>query len=89
MGKLARNELRKLKAAWYNSVSAAFVTVGMLGPVVARIFGALNAPINISLIVLVPIICLTASAILHFAGQAELKELEDCTCSISTSCQFP
>ena len=77
MGKLARNEQRKLRAGWYNSVSTAFVTVGLLGPLVARLFGALTAPINISLLALVSVICLTASAIFHFSGQAELKELED------------
>ena len=77
MGKLARNEQRKLRAGWYDSLSTAFVTVGLLGPMVARVFGALNAPVNISLLALVSVICLTASAIFHFSGQAELKELED------------
>lgn len=77
MGKAARNEERKLKAGWYNSLSTTFISVGLLGPAVARIFGSLNASTDTSLILLVPVICLGASAVFHFAGRYEVRELED------------
>jgi hypothetical protein len=77
MGKTARNELKKLKAGWYNSVSAAFITVGVLGPTVARIVGGFNTSLDETLVTIVSMICLPMSAILHFAGRAEVMELEE------------
>ncbi|WP_398483244.1 hypothetical protein [Tardiphaga sp.] len=77
MGKTARNELKKLKAGWYNSVSAAFVTVGVLAPTVARIVGGFSSSMDETLVAVVSVICLPASAVLHFAGRAELMELEE------------
>ncbi|WP_398472764.1 hypothetical protein [Tardiphaga sp.] len=77
MGKAARNELRKMKASWHNTVSTAFITVGILGPAIARLFGALSGPIDVSLSIVGSMICLAVSATLHFAGRAELMELED------------
>jgi hypothetical protein len=77
MGKTARNELKKLKASWYNSLSTAFISVGLLSPAVAQIFGAINTPFDVSLIIFAPMICLGASAVFHFAGRNEIRELED------------
>jgi hypothetical protein len=39
MSKTARNEKMKLKASWYNSVSAAVISVGMLGPAITKVIG--------------------------------------------------
>jgi hypothetical protein len=77
MGKAAPNEVRKLKAGWYNALSTAVVSVGLLGPVVKRIFGALSTPVDASLSMIVPLVCLGASRALHMAARYQLKELED------------
>jgi hypothetical protein len=77
MGKAARNEQKKLMAGWYNSISAALISVGLLGPTVARVLGALTSPIDFSLVALLALACLTGSILLHMAGRAQLKELED------------
>lgn len=77
MGKAARNEQKKLKATWCNSISAALISVGLLGPLVARVLGALASAIDLYLIVLLAMGCLIGSALLHLAGWAQLTELED------------
>jgi hypothetical protein len=77
MGKTARNERRKLKASWYNSLSSACVTVGMLSPAGAYLIGALKTPMDASFVALLCVIFTSGSAILHFIGQDQLKELED------------
>jgi hypothetical protein len=77
MGKAARNELKKLRASWFNSVSDGLISVGLIGPTVARVLGALTSSIDISLVALLALVCLTGSILLHLAGRAELKELED------------
>jgi hypothetical protein len=77
MGKAARNELKKLQAGWFNSVSAATISVGILGPLVARLLGAFALPIDFFAIVALSVICLGCSAILHFVGRIAIQELED------------
>jgi hypothetical protein len=77
MGKAARNEEKKLAAGWFNSVSAATISVGVLGPLVARLLGALTVPLDPFVIIFLSVVCLGSSAILHFVGRAKLKELED------------
>ncbi len=77
MGKTARNELKKLKAGWFNSVSVGLISVGAVGPTVARVLGALSSTADGSLVALLAFTCLIGSAVFHAAGRAELKGLED------------
>lgn len=77
MGKAARNELKKLKAGWFNSVSVGLISVGTLGPMVARLVGALSSATDVSVVSLVALVCLIGSILFHYAGRAEIRELED------------
>lgn len=77
MGKAERNELKKLKAGWCNSVSVGLISVGMVGPTVARVLGALTSGIDVSLMALLAFICLSGSILFHMAGRAQIKGLED------------
>jgi hypothetical protein len=77
MGKTARNELKKLKAGWFNSVSVGLISVGAVGPTVARVLGALSSATDGSLVALLAFVCLFGSIVFHVAGRAELRELED------------
>jgi hypothetical protein len=77
MGKASRNEEKKLTAGWFNTVSAACITVGMVGPAVARAVGALGAPLRPTLTIALSVGCILISSVLHWQARRFLKDLED------------
>jgi hypothetical protein len=50
MNKTALNERLKLTANWFNSVAAAFLTTGVIGPAIALIYGVGNSPLDPALV---------------------------------------
>jgi choline-glycine betaine transporter len=73
LNKVVRNEQRKLKANFYNGIAIAAVGIGGLTQAASMIQSA-------SILPAVPffvVICLSAAYILHMAGWAALRELEE------------
>lgn len=75
MNKSATNEQTKLLASFFNTVAAAFVTTGVLAPVVTVIYGLGGISLNISLVIGSSIICIMMSAGLHVAGRRFLARI--------------
>ncbi|WP_299715593.1 hypothetical protein [Tardiphaga sp.] len=77
MNKLAINERLKLLANFANTVAAAFLSAGVIGPGLAFFYGlAPNGPPATS-IVGVSLICVVASATIHLGGRAVLGRIQE------------
>lgn len=73
----ARSESVKLIANWFNTVSAALITVGVFTPLAVTICGVGDPPRNSNLLDGLPIICIGGSWLLHWSGQWFLRKLDD------------
>jgi hypothetical protein len=76
VNKVVRNERKKLTATWFNNFATAIMTVGVLGPSAALIYGSTNG-VDPALVFAVFLICMLVSGGLHLAGRAILWDLEE------------
>jgi hypothetical protein len=76
MAGLARTESVKLIANWFNTVSAALMTVGVFTPLAVTFYGIGDPPRNSNLQNGLPIICIGGSWLLHWVGQWFIRKLD-------------
>jgi hypothetical protein len=75
MTKTVTNEQTKLLAGFFNAVAAAFITTGVLAPVVTGIYGFGGVFRDAGLIIGSSVICMVISIVLHFAGRLILTRM--------------
>lgn len=77
MSKTVTNEQIKLLAGFFNTVAAAILTTGVLGPVVTSIYGLSSQGIDRELVAVGSVICILVSMVIHFAGRLTLMRLTE------------
>jgi hypothetical protein len=77
MNKTVLNERLKLLANWCNTVAAALVTTGVLGPIFAIIYGLSPKALDPALVFTSSLVCILVSAALHLAGRSFLDGLQE------------
>jgi ABC-type uncharacterized transport system permease subunit len=77
MNKAASNEQLKLLANYLNALAAAFVSVGLIGPLFALFYGIVAAGVTATTIAAGIMVCLFMSAALHVAGRAILGGIQE------------
>lgn len=75
MGKTITNEQIKLLAGFFNTVAAAILTTGVLGPVVTSVYGLSIQDMDRELVAVGSVICILVSIVIHFAGRLTLMRL--------------
>ncbi|MBI5129607.1 MAG: hypothetical protein HZA66_09210 [Rhodopseudomonas palustris] len=75
--KLVRNELRKLRAAWYNNASIAVLVAGFLSPFWTIVYGTAATSADEFSRTVGFIVCVAAGVFLRFAGRLALGGLEE------------
>jgi hypothetical protein len=71
------NERLKLLANFANTVAAAFLSVGVIGPALALLYGLVSSAPSAASIVAGSSICVLASVTLHLSGRAILGGLRE------------
>ena len=77
MNKMVLNERLKLLAAWFNAVAAAFLTTGVVAPLVTVIYGLAPKALDPALVFASSLICMLVSGGLHLAGRSVLGALQE------------
>jgi len=77
MNKAVRNERRKLIATWYNTVSAAFMTAGVIAPGRALLFQSSTQRPSTDLVLATFAICALLSGTIHLVAQSHLHGFEE------------
>lgn len=77
MAYLVRNEHIKLFAGWCNSISAAFITVGILTPIAVRLYGSDVTDPNRWTGSDLFLICFVIAIYIHAIGQILLEFLKE------------
>jgi hypothetical protein len=77
MNKVVLNERLKLLANWCNTVAAAFLTTGVLGPVLSVVYGLGPRELDPALVFASSLICMLVSGGLHLAGRSFLGGLQE------------
>ena len=77
LNKTVINERLKLLAAWFNTVAAAFLTTGVVAPIIAVIYGLAPKTLDPMLVVASSLICMAASGCLHLVGRYILGALQE------------
>ncbi|MDB5503078.1 MAG: hypothetical protein JWR89_2980 [Tardiphaga sp.] len=77
MNKAASNEQLKLFANLVNSLAAAFISVGFIGPMFAFFYGLVAVSIGPLLIAIGIAICVAMSPGLHLVGRAILGGIQE------------
>jgi len=77
MNKAARNEKRKLIATWFNAISAAFMTAGIIAPGLALLFQFPAQRPSIDLVLAMFAICALLSGTIHLVAQSHLHGFEE------------
>jgi hypothetical protein len=75
MSKTITNEQIKLLAGFFNTVAAAILTTGVLGPVVTTIYGLSIQGVDRELVAVGSVICILVSIGIHLAGRVTLIRL--------------
>ncbi len=75
MNKSIRNEQTKLFAALCNTVAAALLTTGVLGPIITVFYGFDGGHLSADAIVAGTLICTLISGSLHLAARLILTEI--------------
>lgn len=75
MSKTVTNEQIKLLAGFFNTVAAAFVTTGVLAPVITAIYGLGGLSFDTRLIISSSVICIVISTALFFVGRLILARM--------------
>jgi hypothetical protein len=71
------NERLKLLASGFNTVAAAFVTTGVIAPLIAVIYGLAPKTLDPVLVIVSSLICMLVSGCLHLAGRTILGALKE------------
>jgi hypothetical protein len=77
LNKTVINERLKLLAAWFNTVAAAFLTTGVVAPIVAIIYGLAPKMLDPMLVFASSSICMLVSGGLHLLGRHILGALQE------------
>jgi hypothetical protein len=77
LNKTVINERLKLLAAWFNTVAAAFLTTGVVAPIVAIIYGLAPKTLDPTLVLASSSICILFSGGLHLTGRYILGALQE------------
>jgi hypothetical protein len=77
MNKAARNEMRKLIATWFNAISAAFMTAGIIAPGLTLLFKSPIQRPSIDLALGIFAICALLSGTIHLVAQSHLHGFEE------------
>jgi hypothetical protein len=77
LNKTVLNERLKLLAGWFNTVAAAFLTTGVVAPLVTVIYGLAPKALDPALVLASSLICMLVSGGLHLAGRSILGGLQE------------
>jgi hypothetical protein len=77
MNKSVVNERLKLLANFANTVAAAFLSVGVIGPALALLYGLVPTAPSAASVVAGSSICVLASVTIHLSGRAILGGLRE------------
>jgi ABC-type transport system involved in multi-copper enzyme maturation permease subunit len=77
LNKTVINERLKLLAAWFNTVAAAFLTTGIVAPIVAIIYDLTPKTPDPTLVFVSSSICILFSGGLHLTGSYILGALQE------------
>lgn len=77
MNKTAFNERLKLLAGWFNTVAAAFLTTGVVAPMITVVYGLAPKTLDPALVLASSLICMLVSGGLHLAGRSILGALQE------------
>ncbi len=77
MNKVVRNERRKHTASFLNTVAAAFVTIGMVTPIVAINVGTSATSKDWTVVFAIAAVCSLVALALHFSGNGLLGGMEE------------
>jgi hypothetical protein len=77
LNKTVFNERLKLLAGWFNTVAAAFLTTGVVAPLIAIIYGLAPKTLDPALVFASSLICMLVSGGLHLAGRSILGALQE------------
>jgi hypothetical protein len=75
VNKTVHNELMKLRATYFNSIAAAFATLGSIGPSITVLYGLNSVSADPLLIFTGGAVSLLVSYALHLKGQSALRSL--------------
>ena len=75
MSKIVENEQTKLLAGFCNTIAAAFLTTGVLGPVVTIVYGLGGRSLDFDVVITSSVICMLVSISLHIAGRSALTRM--------------
>jgi amino acid transporter len=75
MNKSVENERTKLLAGFCNTVAAAFLTTGILAPIISTVYGLSDKSLEIGGLIVVSLACMLISAFLHIAGRSVLARM--------------
>jgi hypothetical protein len=77
LNKTVLNERLKLLANWFNTVSAALLTAGVLAPMIAFIYGVASTTLDPALVLASSLICMLVSGALHLAARSALGAIQE------------
>ncbi len=77
MNKTVLNERLKLLANWFNTVSAAFLTTGVVAPIITIIYGVASTTLDPALVLASSLIFMLVSGALHLAARSALGALRE------------
>jgi hypothetical protein len=77
LNKVVLNERLKLLATWFNTVAAAFLTKGVVAPVITVVYGLAPKDLDPALVFASSMICMLVSGGLHLAGSSILGALQE------------
>lgn len=75
--KIVQNERAKLIAGFMNTIAAAFLSAGCIGPAVAFFYGLAPAGIGAGIFIIGSMACMLASALVHFVGHLALGGIRE------------
>ncbi|QUS40325.1 hypothetical protein RPMA_16880 [Tardiphaga alba] len=77
ISKVVQNERVKLLAGFMNTIAAAFLSAGCIGPALAFFYGLTPAGINGGILIIGSLACMLLSAALHFVGHLALGGIRE------------
>jgi hypothetical protein len=72
---IIHNERVKLTANWLDRAGTAVLTLGVIAPLAAALYGYPNPPVSFGILLAGVAVCLLISAGLHFLARRVLKEV--------------
>lgn len=77
MNKTVSNERLKLLASYSNIVAAALLTTGVVGPIVAIVYGGAQTSLDAAFVIVSSLVCMLVSGGCHMLGRFILGALEE------------